>query len=251
MRNEKMRRSVSAAGTEGESGKSVDEDKLGWASSRSGADNTIADQVYRRLRRAIVNGEIQGRTRLVESNIARKLGASRTPVREAISRLTSDGLVSPHSSGGVEVVDTQFELDDIYRIREALEGCAAALAAVRVTDAELAGLRELVEATRNSDPHDLTSRVRINTEFHQLICAASRSERLIQMVNAYREFFIGEQALGQFTQGASVQALKDHEDILHALRDRDPKRAERLVRRHLEHSRRRIRSGRRPIARDR
>jgi DNA-binding GntR family transcriptional regulator len=223
------------------------EDNVRWATRREGGDNRIADQVYRRLRRAIVNGEIQPRTRLVETNIATTLGASRTPVREAISRLVSDGLVSPHSSGGVEVVDTRLELDDIYRIREALEGCAAALAAERATDAELARLRELVAATRNADPSDLASRVRINTEFHERICLASRSSRLIGMVNSYREFFIGEQALGQFTRRASVQALRDHEDILQALCDRDPRRAERLVRRHLEHSRRRIRNGSRAL----
>ena len=198
---------------------------------------SVAERVYLRLRRAIINGEIPARTRLIEVEIAKTVGTSRTPVREAISRLIIDRLVVSHSSGGVEVTDTHAELDDIYRIREALEGCAARFAAERASALQLARLRTLVEATRGTPADELATRVRINDEFHEIVCNASGSERLIQMIDRHREFFIGEQGLGRFRPRESAQALRDHEGIVDALCARDGKRAERLVRRHLEHSR--------------
>jgi DNA-binding GntR family transcriptional regulator len=214
-------------------------DKAVFAPARRSSTNSrVAERVYRRLRRAIIEGEIPARSRMIELELAAALGASRTPVREAISRLTSDHLVTPLANGGVEVVDTLRELDDIYCIREALEGSAARLAAERITDAELARLAELVEATRNAPLNGFELRVRINHEFHDVITRASRSERLVAMVASFREFFLSERTLEQYDARDSARALAHHTEILDALRVRDGRRVERLVRRHLEHDRR-------------
>jgi DNA-binding GntR family transcriptional regulator len=202
---------------------------------RKDTSNGVADQVYRRLRRAIIEGEILPRSRLVELELAAALGASRTPVREAISRLTGDRLVAPLSGGGVEVVDTSRELGDIYCIREALEGAAARLAAERISDAELDRLDELVEGTRQAAPEDLEARVRINNEFHDLITRASRSERLVAMVDGFREFFLTQGTLEKYGPRESERALRHHVEIAAALRARDGRRAESLVRRHRGH----------------
>lgn len=202
---------------------------------RHATPSSIADQVYRRLRRAIIRGEILPRSRLVELDLAAALGASRTPVREAISRLAGDRLVVPLAVGGVEVVDTSREIDDICRIRQSLEGTAACLAAERIGDAELLRLDELVDRTRNAEPADLETRVRINDEFHDIIVQASRSERLIAMVEGFREFFLTEDTLEKYGPRESARALQHHVEIVEALRARDGNRAEKLVRRHLAH----------------
>src|SRR5690242_6209456 len=89
----------------------------------------VADQVYRQLRHAILSEEIAPGTRLRETEIAAAMKVSRTPVREAISRLIGDWLVREVSTGGVEVTDLMSEISEIYQIREALELCAARLAA--------------------------------------------------------------------------------------------------------------------------
>ena len=212
---------------------------------RHGTPSSVADQVYRRLRRAIIRGEILPRSRLIELDLAAALGASRTPVREAISRLTGDRLVVPLTAGGVEVVDTSHEIVDICHIRQSLEGTAACLAAERIGHAELLRLDELVDGTRNAAPTDLETRVRINDEFHDIIVQASRSERLVAMVEGFREFFLTEDTLEKYGVRESARALQHHVEIVEALRAHDGKRAEMLVRRHLSHDMKATRRARR------
>src|SRR5580692_3956977 len=97
----------------------------------------VADQVYRHLRQAILSEQIAAGTRLRETEVAAALKVSRTPVREAISRLIGDWLVRELNTGGVEVVDIGDEVTDIFHIREALEICAVRLAAMRITREQL------------------------------------------------------------------------------------------------------------------
>ena len=200
----------------------------------------VADQLYRRLRRAIIDGSIPARSRLVEVDLAQALNASRTPVREAISRLTSDYLVKPLAYGGVEVIDTQGELDEIYFIREALEGCAARLAAERATPEEIDALDALLAETEALPLNDIHSRVQINRQFHDLITHASRSERVIQMVEGFREFFLSEKVLSRYSKRESQNAIADHREIVEAMRARDGKKCEKLIRRHVEQDRKRV-----------
>jgi DNA-binding GntR family transcriptional regulator len=210
---------------------------------RKASSSRRADQVYQRLRKAILSGEILSRTRLVETEVAAMLGASRTPVREAISRLIRDRLVTPLASGGVEVVDTQREYDEICCIREALEGAAARLAATHINEAELQRLEELLQESSKSALGDYQGRIVLNQEFHQIIFNASRSTRLIEMINDFREFFLNERVLEMYTRRDTETALKHHFEIVDALRARDGTRVEKLVRRHLEHFRRRAKRG--------
>lgn len=132
----------------------ADGDGAVWGSKKAPANARRADRIYTRLKKSILSGEIPARTRLVETDVAERLGTSRTPVREAISRLISDQLVMPLAYGGVEVVDTTAELENMYLVREALEGVAARLAAVNIRDAELERLQEIVDLSHTiSDVH--------------------------------------------------------------------------------------------------
>ena len=130
----------------------------------------VADQVYRHLRQAILNETIKPGARLRETEIASALKVSRTPVREAISRLIGDWLVRSLHTGGVEVIDPTEEIVEIYYIREALEVCAGKLAATRITREQLAGLDSLAKAAKTAS---FNERVRLNQEFHLAIAEAS------------------------------------------------------------------------------
>lgn len=210
----------------------------------------VADQIYRRLRVAILNGELPARTRLVELELAAQLEVSRTPVREAISRLVSDLLVKPLPHGGVEVIDTAHELEDIFAIREALEGTAARLAAERITDTEVQGLQAMLDQHLALPLDDYARRAELNNAFHDAILRAARAPRLAQMVEGFREFFLHESQLMRYGKRHTGTALKHHQDIVDALRDHDGKRAEKVVRVHLRHSMARMneRPPRRPFS---
>lgn len=194
----------------------------------------IADQVYQNLRGAILRCEMEAGARLREVEMAAALEVSRTPVREAISRLIGDRLVRELPAGGVEVVDIMAEMPDVYAIRVALESCAGRLAASRIDDAALARLEKLLRASEQTDYRAYRRRADINQDFHLTIAAAATAPRLAALIDDFREFFLNPRWLSQQTEAAARQALQDHRAIIDALRARDGDRTERAIRLHLE-----------------
>jgi DNA-binding GntR family transcriptional regulator len=196
----------------------------------------VADQVYRRLRQSILHGAIGPGARLRETEIAESLAVSRTPVREAISRLVGDRLVNELAAGGVEVVDTRAEMDDIYAIREALEVCAVGLAATRIDAAELEKLQNLLEAAEATSYLQYSRRAALNEDFHLTIAEAARSPRLAALIADFREFFLTSTWLSRQTEEDARKALQEHRAILKALQRGDRLAAEAALRGHLVRS---------------
>lgn len=200
----------------------------------------VADQVYRKLRRAIMEGDLPARMRLVEVDLAARLEVSRTPVREAIARLINEQLVTPLPYGGVEVADVTHELEDIFAIREALEGTASRLAAERISAQELQALRELHARHCALPEHDVVQRTQLNNEFHGAILRAARAPRLSRMVEDFRDFFVQASQLTYYQRRHTEKALKQHEALIDALAERDGKKAEKLTREHLRYGMQRM-----------
>jgi DNA-binding GntR family transcriptional regulator len=194
-------------------------------------NDRVADQVYRHLRQAILADGIAPGTRLRETEIAAALKVSRTPVREAISRLIGDRLVHEISTGGVEVIDAMAEIAEIYYIREALELCAGRLAATRITREQLARLDELIRRQLSAS---FEERVHINQLFHLTIAEASGSPRLFEMIRGFREYFLNQRWISKQNTKLAKRARDDHKQIVAALRARSPDRVERVLRRHLK-----------------
>lgn len=193
----------------------------------------VADQVYRSLRRSIIFGELAPGTRLRELEVAAALKVSRTPVREAISRLIGDGLVRELATGGVEVVDARAELVDIFHIREALEGCAARLAAERISSEQLTALADIIAEAERTHYSAIEERVSLNQRFHLTIADASGSRRLRDLLVGFREFFMNLEWLHRKDERSAQQSLKEHKTIFLALRARAGDRAEQAMRRHM------------------
>jgi DNA-binding GntR family transcriptional regulator len=194
-------------------------------------NDRVADQVYRHLRQAILADGIAPGTRLRETEVAAALKVSRTPVREAISRLIGDGLVHKISTGGVEVIDAMAEIAEIYYIREALELCAGRLAATRITREQLGRLEELLKRQLGAS---FDERVHINQQFHLTIAEASGSPRLLEMIRGFREYFLNRRWISKQNSKLAKRARDDHKQIVAALRARSPDRVERVLRRHLK-----------------
>jgi DNA-binding GntR family transcriptional regulator len=191
----------------------------------------VADQVYRHLRRAILTGQIAAGSRLREVDVASALRVSRTPVREAIARLLGDWLVRELPTNGVEVVNVENEIADIFYIREALEVCAVRLAAQRITPEQVQALDKLAKSAKSATFKD---RVRINQAFHLAIAEASGSRRLLEMVQDFREYYLNPRWVTRSDKKMVGRAFRDHREIVSALRARSPNRSERVLRRHLK-----------------
>jgi DNA-binding GntR family transcriptional regulator len=197
---------------------------------------TLGDFAYRILRDALRSGKFRPHEHLREADVAQWLKISRTPVREAFHRMISEGLLVNGPWNGVMVTELDAQqLVQLYAVREALEGTAAALAALHATKAELELMVRIAakEARAGNDPNKL---VTINGELHQTFYRAAHNRYLLQSVTTVVD------ALGLLRHstfvlpGSAELAHREHLQIIEAVRDRNPATAERLARAHVRHA---------------
>ena len=145
----------------------------------------LSNQVFEQVKEMIVRGKIPTGKRMIESEIAESMGISRTPVREAVHKLEAEGLLKPLPKGGYVVRGLDIsDIEETFEIRSILESLAGYLAANRYGDEEILPLEEKIEEFQRSlDRNDLKELARINTEFHELLYALSRSPRLVKMIH--------------------------------------------------------------------
>lgn len=198
----------------------------------------ISDQVYIRLRRKIMSGELEPGLQLKEEHLATDLNVSRTPVRAAIQQLISDGLLIQGSKRGAFVAAwTDRDIAEVFQIRIMLESAACGLAAVNSSPKQVNALRTLTnEMSRLSQLDGETAAYdlqRVNSQIHLALLEASNSPRLRQTASAFVDVPI---IIGSFYiyQKADVRrSAQHHEDIMQAIERRDPLLAEELMRVHL------------------
>lgn len=203
---------------------------------------SLSDIALERIIELIVRGDLEPGERIQEAVLARQLGISRGPLREAISRLEGRNLVVRIPHIGVRIANpSDEEVLDTFRIREALEGVAAALAAARMSDAELADLSETLRSHQQQTDVAADSgyyQVAGDQDFHFAIIKGSRVDRLSAMLLGDLYHFLRVfRYRSSATPGRALAAHKEHEDILNALLRRDSEAAERAMRLHLKNAR--------------
>ena len=197
----------------------------------------LRDRIHDRLRSAILSGELSPGTPVIEAELASRLGASRTPVREALRRLEAEGLLEPRGQRGSIVRELKVdEVECIFEIREALESLAARRAARSIREADLEKLAQQVEAMRASidDPDRME---RHDTAFHDLIFASANGERLKRMLTDLREELITYRYLSLADPDRRRATIAEHEAILAALRAHDEHAAAQRIGTHIANAR--------------
>ncbi len=186
------------------------------------------------IRQAILDGLIEPGSRLKEEELARELGISRTPVREALLMLQAEGLIeaSPNRGAVVRVHDAA-DLVDLYQLRALLEGYAARQAASRASDEELDRMSESCDRFDGIADDDVRELVRENMWFHSAIHAAAASPRLSAMVRRVIELPLVYKSYVWYSPDQKRISAHYHRQITNALRLRDPDRAEWLMREHV------------------
>lgn len=200
---------------------------------------TIADAVYQTLRSAIVYGELPPGRRLLERELALQLAVSRTPVREALRRLEEEGLVSGVPNRGLVVrMVTLEEAEHVYAVREPLEVLAARLAAERLTPPQMAELRRcLMRARRAAALGEWRTVILENNRFHDVVARASGNPVLARVLDIMRnQVNLVRVALWSRIPTRPQETLRQHGEILAALRAGDPEAAAEAARTHLESS---------------
>ena len=198
----------------------------------------LRELVLEAIRDAIINGTLKPRERLMEIQMAEELGVSRTPIREALRKLELEGFIVMIPRKGAFVADMTFkDIADIFEIRAALEGLAAALAAERITDEELEKMeRHLVEKADAIAHGDMERLVEVDTDFHESIYKASRNDRLQGIINNLREQIQRFRATSLAYPGRMKQSLDEHRAIVEAIHARDAALARQVTQEHIENA---------------
>jgi DNA-binding GntR family transcriptional regulator len=196
---------------------------------------SAAEFAYATLRGEIMDGLLAPGHRLREQELSERLQISRTPVREALSRLQADGLLVMQPRSGLAVS----ELDDagvieLYETREALEATAAQLAARYANPRDIAAMRSILAAEELA-PDDPVQQQRHNRTFHAALLAASHNRFLVKSLQVLHDALA---LLGPTTlvrAGRREQAQAEHRRILEAIEKRDSATAEAEMRAHVRH----------------
>jgi DNA-binding GntR family transcriptional regulator len=195
-----------------------------------------SERVYQQLRQMILSGELPPQTRLVEIHLGEQFGVSRTPVREALKRLTAEKLVHGDPVRGLVVHSPQpHEVSEVYLVREALESLGVRLAAQRISNDELRQLRVILESMREAVAKDRTDLVvSANIAFHDVIYRAAGNDTLFRLAKDLSDFVRRFSAEAFSHPDRAEAVVGEHERVLAALEARDPEAAAKASSTHLQ-----------------
>ena len=196
---------------------------------------SLGDYVFERLKEAIINGELAPGSRIIENRLAKALGISRTPIREAIHKLDRAGFLRRQSQGGFTVVSlTRDDIVEAFGIRSILESYAARLAAIKHNEEDLKPLEDKLKEYQSClNKGEIDALHRINTEFHDMLYELSRSPKLVKMIGDLKDQIYRFRKILLSEAGMARVSDKDHLRMLKAMKMRDPDKVESLVKEHI------------------
>lgn len=200
---------------------------------------TLNEKAYKRLKEAIVRHEIKAGTRILESHLATMFGISRTPVREAVNQLISEGLIVSRSRGVNVVLEvTEKDINEIYDLRQLMELHTIDYITSHFSRFDDTPFRAVLDQYDESSPDAVTLFMHNDEIFHEMLVSLVGNDRMLKI---YRDL-IGQTKVFRRVQAihpAKVRsAMEVHRNILAALSDGDHARASSLMLQHLERGRR-------------
>ena len=195
----------------------------------------LREVIFNTIREAIIVGELKPGERLMEVQLAEKMGVSRTPVREAIRKLELEGLVDMLPRKGAHVADLSVkDIMDVLEVRSTLDGLASSLSAARITGEEIKELKHLLSQFENCIEKNSTQGIiKKDVEFHDIIYRSSRNDKLIQISNNLREQVQRFRVIYIKDYSSSKELVKEHADILKAISDRNSEAAMKYAQNHI------------------
>jgi DNA-binding GntR family transcriptional regulator len=197
----------------------------------------LAERVYEAVRDSIVDGELDADQQLVQKDLAEMLGVSRTPVRDALNRLTHEGLVT-YVPGTGHIVNglTAQDVIDIYQVRYTLETLAVRMAAGRHSSAELARLRSLIEEMAAEADGTASRYFDLNREFHVALIAPCGNRMLMQLVNTLWDHPVNRRITRSYVREPTNvdKMIAEHRELLDVAATGDADQLAQLISGHME-----------------
>jgi len=196
----------------------------------------LRDVVFNTLRQAILRGKLKPGERLMEIQLANKLGVSRTPVREALHMLEQEGLVLTIPRRGAEVADiSEKSLHDVLEVRRALEALAIQLACDKMTDEQIGDLEQAAQRFKDTlGSEDVTQTAEADVAFHDVIHMATDNQRLIQLLNNLREQMYRFRVEHLKNKAYHPQLLGEHKEMIEFIKERKKESATNIAKQHVD-----------------
>lgn len=202
---------------------------------------SLNEMAYEVIKEKIVNGELPAGSRLQEDFLVNMLGASKTPIKLALTKLEQNGLVSTIPRRGTYVIKLTAEIArEIYSLREMLEGLAARLAAQNISAKDISRIRNIVSKMKvNSENTPLDSRglksyLEIDEKFHDVILKASSHHLLQESLKPLFDMITMSKSKAVMVTGRLKKAYEEHLIIFEAINKRDSEKAEKSMRYHIQ-----------------
>ncbi len=203
-------------------------------------DNSLGSQVFQKLREDILRGKYKEHEELRENTLGKELGVSRTPVREALRQLELEGLVTIIPNKGAYVTGiSPKDIKDIYVIRSMLEGLCARWATEHITEEQLDALEEVILLSEfhmkkigNNNADQVTD---LDGRFHTILYEASNSRILGHVLMDFHKYVQQARRSSVVSEERARKSIREHKQILRAIRDKDPDLAEQLANEHILH----------------
>jgi DNA-binding GntR family transcriptional regulator len=197
--------------------------------------NTRASEALVKLQQTIIGGNLRPNERLVESQLAKKLGMSRTPLREALKHLHLMGYVTKLPTGGYIVTEhSPKEIRDMYEIREALENMAIQLACNRITEEQLAKTQKYYNLANDAaDRRDVEQFSKLNGLFHDALLDGCGNNKMVSLIGTIRDQYFDRRLLRTLGAREWRRMTKQHGAMLEAVRQGNIKRAQKAASEHI------------------
>lgn len=196
----------------------------------------LRDVVFNTLREAILKGELKPGERLMELQLASKLGVSRTPIREAIRMLELEGLAVTVPRKGAEVAKmTEKDMEDVLQIREALDELAVQIACKQITEEQLEKLKEAMDIFEESSKfNDVKKIAEADVSFHDVIYEATGNSKLVTLLSNLREQIYRYRVEYLKDEKNYPTLIQEHHDIYNGLLEGSKERGTEAMHRHVQ-----------------
>lgn len=179
----------------------------------------LREMVYEELKMQILTGAIVPGTRMMEVELAKEIGVSRTPIREAIRKLEKEGLVTiePRRGAYASQISTE-DMVEILEVRQNMEGLAAFFAASRMNDEQMAELKDVSEHYNKAvQDGDMQEMIKYDTRFHRIIVESCNNKVLVQMIEQLQELVLRFRYIYYDNFRRAENMPEEHFEILHAI----------------------------------
>ena len=199
---------------------------------------SLADQIFERIEDDILSGKYQRGDILTENSLSEELGVSRTPIREALRRLEQEHLIEDTKKGTVVIGISPEDAETIFLIRRQVEGFAAGVCAVNITDEQLADLTETLDLqVHYLEKHKLEKETTYDSEFHKKIYRYSGSVIIEDTLTLLHRKTWTFRKTSMISTERALKSVEEHRAILDAIAAHDRKRAEEAMAQHVENAR--------------